>query len=93
MNKTKILVIDDEKGLREMLVYSLSSRGYAVTTAENGREGVEKARAERFDLALCDLMMPEMGGIETLQRLTRKLRLTDLPRRKRSELFCPENSA
>jgi DNA-binding response OmpR family regulator len=67
--KPKILVIDDEKGLRDMLVYGLSGRGYAVTTAENGRDAVEKAKVQNFDLALCDLMMPEMGGVETLRAL------------------------
>ncbi|UPT75553.1 MAG: response regulator [Elusimicrobiota bacterium] len=67
--KTKLLVIDDEKGLRDMLVYALGGQGYAVTTAENGRQAVEKAKAEAFDLALCDLMMPEMGGVETLKAL------------------------
>jgi CheY-like chemotaxis protein len=67
--KAKILVIDDEPGLREMIVFDLTSRGYAVTTAANGREAVAKAKKERFDLALCDLMMPEMGGVETLRAL------------------------
>ncbi|MEK7384641.1 MAG: response regulator [Elusimicrobiota bacterium] len=65
----KILVIDDEPGLREMLVYDLTGRGYAVTTAANGREALAKAKQERFDLALCDLMMPELGGLETLKAL------------------------
>jgi CheY-like chemotaxis protein len=67
--KPKMLVIDDEKGLRDMLVYGLSGRGYAVTTAASGMEGVAKANQEDFDLALCDLMMPEMGGVETLRAL------------------------
>lgn len=67
--KPKILVIDDEKGLRDMLVYALTGRGYAVTTAANGLDAVGKAKQERFDLALCDLMMPEMGGVETLKAL------------------------
>ncbi len=67
--KPRILVIDDEKGLRDMLVYALTGRGYAVTTAENGKDAVAKAKGEAFDLALCDLMMPEMGGVETLKEL------------------------
>ena len=67
--KPKILVIDDEQGLRDMLVYGLTQRGYEVATAENGRQAVEKARHESFDLAVCDLMMPEMGGVETLTLL------------------------
>src|SRR5690348_9255170 len=68
-SKPKVLVIDDEQGLRDMLVYGLGGRGYDVAVAENGRQAIEKARAERFDLALCDLMMPGIGGVETLQAL------------------------
>jgi DNA-binding NtrC family response regulator len=62
----RILVIDDEQGLRDMLVYGLSRRGYAVTTAANGVEAVAIAKNQAFDIALCDLMMPEMSGVETL---------------------------
>ncbi len=69
MERAKLLVIDDEKGLRDMLVYGLTGRGYEVDTADNGLEAVEKARGARYDLALCDLMMPEMNGLETLKRL------------------------
>lgn len=65
----KILVIDDEKCLRDLLVKALTRRGYAVTTAANGLEALAKAKDESFDLALCDLMMPEMGGVETLKAL------------------------
>ena len=67
--KPKVLVIDDEKGLRDMLVYSLGRSGFQVFTAENGKEAVEMAKRESFDVALCDLMMPVMGGLETLRAL------------------------
>ncbi len=69
--KGHVLVIDDEKGLREMLHYALTERGYDVATAENGRAAVEQARSRTFDLALCDIMMPIMGGMETLRALKR----------------------
>ena len=65
----KILVIDDELGLRDLLVYELGGRGYAVTTAENGEDAIAKAKHESFDLALSDLMMPGMDGVETLKAL------------------------
>jgi len=68
-SKPKVLVIDDEKGLRDMLVYGLGGRGYEVGTAENGRQAVEKAHETAYDLAVCDLMMPEMGGVDTLKAL------------------------
>ncbi|OGR49193.1 MAG: hypothetical protein A2X40_11790 [Elusimicrobia bacterium GWC2_65_9] len=67
--KPKILVIDDEKTLRDILTRALSARGYDVSSAENGRQAVSIAGAEAFDLALCDMMMPEMDGIETLKAL------------------------
>lgn len=65
----RMLVIDDEKGLRDMLRYALSRLGYQVELACHGREAVEKARDSAFDLAICDLTMPEMDGIETLRAL------------------------
>jgi DNA-binding response OmpR family regulator len=69
MDNTRILVIDDEKGLRDMLVYSLTARGYGVETAAGGAEALELARGRRFDLALCDVMMPGMDGLQTLRLL------------------------
>ncbi|MBI5201548.1 MAG: response regulator [Elusimicrobia bacterium] len=68
-DKAKILVIDDEEGLRDMVKYGLTTHGYDVAAAHDGRDGVEKARATQYDLALCDIMMPGMSGLETLQRL------------------------
>ena len=67
--KPRILVIDDEKGLRDMLAYTLSQRGYIVATAESGKDAVAQAWREEFDLAICDLMMPDMEGLETLRIL------------------------
>ena len=52
-----------------MFSYSLGGEGYEVTLAAGGREAIEKARGNTFDLALCDLMMPGMDGIETLHAL------------------------
>jgi signal transduction histidine kinase len=67
--KPRILVIDDEQGLRDMLSYGLTERDYEVVTAENGRLALEKARQEPFDLALCDIMMPGMRGVDVLREL------------------------
>lgn len=69
--KGRVLVIDDEKGLREMLHYALTEHGYEVAMAENGRAALDQAHSRSFDLALCDIMMPVMGGMETLRALKR----------------------
>lgn len=58
----RILIVDDEVGFRELMTFELESRGYKITTAENGEEGVKKAAREGFDAAVLDLTMPKMGG-------------------------------
>ncbi len=64
-----ILVIDDEPQLRDLLRTVLSEKGYCVETAEDGRAAIEKVRAARFDVAVCDLKMPGIDGIETINRV------------------------
>lgn len=66
----KILVIDDEIGIRENLVAYLEDSGYETLSAENGRIGIETCRSEKPDLVLCDLRMPEVDGLEVLKTLT-----------------------
>jgi len=68
-SKPRILVIDDEAGLRQMLTYSLGLRGYEVITAANGEEGVEQAKKTPFDVVVSDLTMPKMGGLDALALL------------------------
>jgi DNA-binding NarL/FixJ family response regulator len=65
----KILVIEDEPRTRANLKTILEMEGYAVTAAENGRAGCERARQDRPDLIVCDVMMPEMNGHGVLQAL------------------------
>ena len=59
-----ILVVDDEPALREALVEALESDGFRVVWAADGREALVRFRAERPDLVLLDLMLPELSGIE-----------------------------
>lgn len=66
----RILVVDDERQIVRMLRMSLQSSGYAVQTAANGREAMERFEASRPDLIVTDLAMPEMDGLE----LTRAVR-------------------
>lgn len=69
MNRKKILLIDDEQDILEMLSYNLEKEGYQVHTASNGNEGIKKAKEIVPDLILVDVMMPEKDGIETCQEL------------------------
>jgi len=65
----KILVIDDESRMRKLVVEALSSEGFLVVEASNGREGVALAAREAPDLIVCDITMPEMNGHRVLQTL------------------------
>lgn len=67
----RILVIDDEKLIRESLVECLGAEGLDAVGAGSGEEGVEIAGKRDFDLVLCDLQLPGITGIETLERLLR----------------------
>lgn len=69
MNQKKILLIDDEQDILDILSYNLEKEGYQVSTANNGAEGIEKAKEILPDLILLDVMMPEKDGIETCQDL------------------------
>jgi signal transduction histidine kinase len=66
---TKLLVIDDEPAILEMLELSLSREGYEVMTAENGNEGIKIFREQDPKLVLTDIKMPGMDGIEVLRRI------------------------
>lgn len=66
---TKILVIEDEKPLREILLQLLISHGFNAIGAENGKKGVQMALAEVPSIILCDVQMPEMDGYEVLKNL------------------------
>lgn len=65
----KILLVDDEPDILEILSYNLSSEGYQVITAKNGAEGVEKAKKKLPNLIILDVMMPEMDGIEACEQI------------------------
>ena len=63
----KVLIVDDEPGLRQSLGLLLTDAGYAVTAEQDGRRGLDRATAEPFDLVLCDVRMPEMDGLTFLR--------------------------
>ena len=65
----KVLLIDDEPDILEILSYHLEKEGFLIKTAKNGVEGLEVARDFNPDLIVVDLMMPEMDGIETCMQI------------------------
>lgn len=65
----KILLVDDESDILEIISYNLSSQGYQIITAENGKKAVKKAKKERPQLIIMDLMMPEMDGLEACKKI------------------------
>ena len=72
MNKTvgNILVVDDEPGMREFLEIMLEKENYNVTTACDGNEAILKLNDNSFDLAIVDIQMPGLNGIEVLKVIT-----------------------
>jgi two-component system, sensor histidine kinase and response regulator len=74
-----LLVVDDIEANRDVLSRRLERQGYAVDTAESGRQAWEMLHADSFDLVLLDIMMPEMDGYEVLRRLKADDRLQHVP--------------
>jgi DNA-binding response OmpR family regulator len=70
MAAKRILVVDDEPEVRQVMEQFLIERGYEVRTAENGRQGLEALDTFAPDVVLLDMHMPEMDGLETLRHLT-----------------------
>ena len=65
----KILLVDDEPDILEIIGYNLSVEGYQIITAENGVQAIKKAKKERPQLIILDVMMPEMDGIEACEQI------------------------
>ena len=70
--KQRLLVVDDEEGIRDVLEMILSGNGYEVVTATNGVEAMERIRSDRFDLVISDMHMPEMGGEKLFELIREK---------------------
>jgi DNA-binding response OmpR family regulator len=75
----KILVVDDDAELVELLCFNLKQAGFAVGTASNGVEALKKARSISPDLILLDLMMPELDGLAVLEILRRHVTTATIP--------------
>jgi CheY-like chemotaxis protein len=72
--KKKILVVEDEEGLRFLYKEELEAEGYEVLTAQNGREAIQQLEEGKPDLIILDIVMPVMDGMEALGRIVGKER-------------------
>lgn len=69
IKKSKVLLVDDDRGMRETLADILGAMKYEVASAESGAEAVKKFKENPFDVVLMDVKMPGMGGIEACRRI------------------------
>ncbi|PLX04456.1 MAG: DNA-binding response regulator [Marinilabiliales bacterium] len=76
-NKFKLLLVDDEEDILEFLGYNLKREGFQVITANNGKEGIEKAKKELPHLIVMDVMMPEMDGITAVEEIRKNKSLDE----------------
>lgn len=65
----RLLIVDDDKDIRELLVYDIKSSGYMVDSAIDGEEGLKKAVQNNYDLILLDVMMPKMNGYDVCKNI------------------------
>jgi CheY-like chemotaxis protein len=67
----KILLVEDEKGIRDVYLSTLSDAGYIVDCVTNGKDALEKIESSNYDLILLDIMMPQMDGHEVMAKLSK----------------------
>lgn len=79
MAKEKILVVDDEEDILELVRYNLNKEGYKIVCAASGEESLRKARLEAFDLIILDLMLPGIDGLEVTRRLKDDQKTRSIP--------------
>ena len=78
MSKQKILIIEDERDLIDVLTYNLTKEGYDVISASDGREGMQRAQLTQPDLIVLDLMLPVMDGLEVCRQIRSDSRTKDI---------------
>ncbi len=79
MSTTRILVIEDEPDIQDVLEYNLRREGFEVSTADNGTDGLRAVLAEKPDLVLLDLMIPEVDGLDVCRTLKGEPDTKDIP--------------
>jgi CheY-like chemotaxis protein len=75
----RVLLIEDDRFLRRACEVSLKKRGFVVITANDGEEGLQKARTVSPDIILLDMLMPKLSGIETLEAIKKDAQIRHIP--------------
>ena len=75
----RILIVDDEEVIRKFLKIHLTKLGYEVTEAEDGEKAIEKIGGGKFDLIICDVMMPNKNGWEVIKEVKSNPELNEIP--------------
>jgi len=75
----RILIVDDEEVIRKFLRIHLTKLGYEVTEAEDGEKAIEKIEGGKFDLIICDVMMPNKNGWEVVKEVKSNPELNEIP--------------
>lgn len=76
---SKVLIIEDEQNIQELLSFNISNAGYDVRVSDNGNDGLAKAFSESPDLIILDLMLPDMDGFEVCKRLKSDVKTKMIP--------------
>ncbi len=79
VNKGRILVVDDEDAIRDLIVFNLTQQGFEVIEAADGIEALAKVKESQPDLILLDLMLPQMDGLEVCQKLRHSKEFSSIP--------------
>ena len=79
MTNKKVLIVDDEEHIRELIKFNLKKEGYGTEVAVNGTEALKVIREIKFDLILLDLMLPEIDGLEVCKEIRRNEETSDIP--------------
>jgi two-component system alkaline phosphatase synthesis response regulator PhoP len=75
----KILVVDDEPDIVEIITFTLESKGHEITSAKDGAEGISQVKKEEPDLIILDVMMPKMNGMQVVDYLRNKEEYNHIP--------------
>jgi len=79
MAREHVLIVEDEEDIQELIVYNLSREGFRTSIAGSGEDAVKKARAERIDLVILDLMLPGIDGLDVCKLLKKEEKTQSIP--------------